>query len=130
MSLRIRLKETLANKDLTPYKLSQGTGISQTTIGRLLKEETNPNRSTIDIIARFLKVNTDWLMTGEGNQNEFVDKNHLMQEPSATYMSDDMVAEYIIENHDRLMQNKKFAIWIRSVQLEAQHEVLKRSMEK
>lgn len=68
MKIGVRLKEITDSKSITPYKLSKLTNISQATIGRILKDETIPNRSTIYIIANALQVDGEWLMTGKGEK--------------------------------------------------------------
>jgi transcriptional regulator with XRE-family HTH domain len=65
-SIGERIKRSMDNKGLTPYKLHKETKISQSTIGRILKNENDPNRSTIDAISKALGVNSDWIQTGEG----------------------------------------------------------------
>lgn len=61
-----RLKEVIDYKGLSPYKLHVGTKISQSTIGRIIKDEGTPNKSTLLTIADFLNVNLEWLLNGVG----------------------------------------------------------------
>ncbi|WP_194141063.1 XRE family transcriptional regulator [Flavobacterium hungaricum] len=65
-SIGERIKQSMENKGFTPYKLHKLTSVSQSTIGRILKNENEPNRSTIEAISKVLEVNPDWITTGEG----------------------------------------------------------------
>ena len=65
MTVGARLKISMDNKELTPYKLHKGTGVSQSTIGRILKDESVSNRSTLQSLSDFLEVDVEWLMKGE-----------------------------------------------------------------
>lgn len=52
-----RIRKLMMERDLTPYKVSKATGISQSTIGRILKGESEPNRSTLVLLEDFLDLN-------------------------------------------------------------------------
>lgn len=63
-----RLKKLIDNKGVTPYYLSQATGVSQATISRLRSDATaKPSISTNKKIADYFNVDTDWLLTGKGD---------------------------------------------------------------
>lgn len=63
-----RLENLINKTGITPYYLSQATGVSQATISRLRSDETaKPSISTNKKIANYFKVNTDWLLHGKGN---------------------------------------------------------------
>lgn len=66
MSIGERLFKVLNVKGVTAYKLNVLTKISQSTIGRILKNESVPNRSTLSEIAKALDINADWLEFGTG----------------------------------------------------------------
>lgn len=79
--------ENLINKiGITPYYLSQATGVSQATISRLRSDETvKPSISTNKKIANYFNVNADWLLHGKGNmlsdsafQNVNGNNNHVV----------------------------------------------------
>lgn len=65
-----RIQQSMENKGFTPYKLHKLTKVSQSTIGRILKNENDPNRSTIEAISKALEVNPDWISTGEGVKDQ------------------------------------------------------------
>ena len=80
-----RLENLINKTGITPYYLSQATGVSQATISRLRSDETvKPSISTNKKIANYFKVNTDWLLYGKGNmlsdsasQNVNGNNNHI-----------------------------------------------------
>ena len=74
-----RLGKYMSDNEITPYKLYQLSKVSQSTIGRILKEG-KANRSTLTAICDALGVNVDWLETGTGD----VGKN-MVNEPSTVY---------------------------------------------
>ncbi|MCZ2480052.1 XRE family transcriptional regulator [Aquirufa nivalisilvae] len=62
-----RIAELLIQNGLSRYQLSKMTGLSEPGIGKIILKNSKPNRSTIIKIADALKVNSDWLLTGEGS---------------------------------------------------------------
>lgn len=66
MDVGERLKKAMEYAGFSAYKLNKETKISQSTIGRILKNESEPNRSTLLPISSALGVDVDWLLTGEG----------------------------------------------------------------
>lgn len=67
MSIGERLKQVIDNKGITPYELSMRTAISQATLSRIIANVTSkPSLKTIDTLAKYLQINRDWLLTGEG----------------------------------------------------------------
>jgi len=61
-----RLKNILDNRGISSYKVSKDTKISRATMGNYLKGETEPNKANIKLIADYLDVDSDWLLTGKG----------------------------------------------------------------
>lgn len=64
-----RVVKLLNNNNITPYRLSKETGVTQSTLSRFLndhdgKVEMQPE--TINRIAKYFKVSAHWLSTGEG----------------------------------------------------------------
>lgn len=69
--LNERLKSALDSLEWSPYRLSQKSGISETTIARLLKSDSaNPNESTILSLSKALDVSFEWLFYGNGEMNK------------------------------------------------------------
>lgn len=69
-----RLEKLIGNKGVTPYYLSQETGVSQATISRLRSDETaKPSIATNKKIANYFNVSADWLLTGN-SESDFVNE--------------------------------------------------------
>lgn len=63
-----RLAYLLESKKITPYQLSVGTGISESTISRILSKKTKKlQKPTITLLANYLQVKKEWLLTGDGD---------------------------------------------------------------
>lgn len=63
-----RLAYLLESKKITPYQLSVGTGISESTISRILSQKTKKLQTpTITLLANYLQVKKEWLLTGDGD---------------------------------------------------------------
>ncbi|KQS34017.1 helix-turn-helix domain-containing protein [Dyadobacter sp. Leaf189] len=63
-----RLEYAIKHQHSTNYAVSKHTGISQSTIGRIIKNEGKTyNRSTIATICKYLQISETWLHSGEGD---------------------------------------------------------------
>lgn len=81
MDLVDRLKYIIDIKGLTSYKISIDTGINESVLSRLLNKKTKkPHGNTIKLLANYLHVSENWLLTGEGEmQNTSKNKNEAIQ---------------------------------------------------
>jgi len=68
MSIGKRLKDVMNSSDSTAYKLNKATGISQSTISRILKDEGTPNRTTLTTICDYYGIQIEWLLSGTGQK--------------------------------------------------------------
>lgn len=67
-SLRQRLRLLLVSKGISITKVANACGIRQNTLSRQLSGESSISSSTLlSIIGYFHDVNSDWLLTGEGD---------------------------------------------------------------
>lgn len=60
-----RFSELCSNAGITPYRFSSMTGIGQSTIAMWKKNGAIPHGETLQKIADFFSVSTDYLLTGE-----------------------------------------------------------------
>lgn len=67
-TIATRLAKAMEIRGFTNYRLAKQSGVSEPTIGRLLKLEANqkPNESTILTLVRALNINKEWLLEGKG----------------------------------------------------------------
>lgn len=68
-----RLIEAMALKQVSRYKLSKDCGLSPTTVTNWIAGHTVPDKTKIEIVSKYLEVNTEWLITGNGEK--FINKN-------------------------------------------------------
>ncbi len=65
-----RLRYIIDKKGLTPYRVSKKTGVSQSTLSRILNKNSAPNESNLKALVDFLEVTEEWLLTGEESSSE------------------------------------------------------------
>lgn len=65
MSIGLRLKQLLEKKGLTAYMFAEETGISQSTLSRILNKDTKPNASNLKVISDYFQIDKTWLLTGQ-----------------------------------------------------------------
>ncbi len=70
-----RLLEVLKTLNIDTNEAANRTGLSYTTMHRIITSANNPNKSTLKSIANGLKLNYDWLLTGKGKMFNEAPKN-------------------------------------------------------
>lgn len=67
MNISERIKELADKEKVSMYTISKETGISQSTLSRLINGKTeNISRRALKILADYFRVGFDWLLTGDG----------------------------------------------------------------
>lgn len=67
MNTSQRVKELIEEKSVTPYEVSAKTGVSQSTLSRILNNSTAKlSIKNAGLLAKYFDVNADWLATGKG----------------------------------------------------------------
>lgn len=66
-----RLNEAIRYRNVSSYKISKGTNISQATLSKYRTKDIKPNAPITKLLADYLKVNYSWLMYGEGDMIMF-----------------------------------------------------------
>ena len=64
MELGDRFKKLLEDKGLTAYMFSQETGISNSTLSRILNSNSKPNGNNLQIILDYFCIDKTWFLTG------------------------------------------------------------------
>lgn len=59
-----RLKKLIEDKGLTPYELSEKTGIAQSTLSRIINKNSKPNIKNGEILANYFKISKSFLING------------------------------------------------------------------
>ena len=81
MNFSQRLKELRSDKGLTQDKLSEKTGLSHGCIAMLELEKRAPTAQTLNILADFFEVSTDYLL---GREDDFGNINVSSSAPALT----------------------------------------------
>ncbi|MCE6992073.1 helix-turn-helix domain-containing protein [Dyadobacter sp. CY323] len=95
-----RISELMAGNKVTAYSLSKMSGLSESTLSRIIRDLSTPSITSIILIAKALSVSSKWLRTGEGpiygdvddeviesdeEKNRFADRlNHLLTKKRLT----------------------------------------------
>lgn len=133
-SLGGRLSHIMERKGLTAYKVSQDTGISQSNLSRLKKENQKPNHTTLEILANYLQVNKAWLLKGEGSIELTPELNQAQNTlKSTTYyhdkfgaLTDEDLRVLFMVNHDRLLKvSAEYRNFIAMIEAKAKEDYLK-----
>ena len=88
-TLKDRLQWLIDREGVTRYRLSQATGISQSTFTRILSDEegqTTMIRRNIDKVASYFEVSSKWLETGRDDSLQALEENtpHQLTEEELT----------------------------------------------
>ncbi|TCB50994.1 helix-turn-helix domain-containing protein [Acinetobacter sp. ANC 4779] len=65
MSFHLRLQEKLKEKGYKPADLARATEVSGVAVGKWIHGDSQPKAGKLKLIARFLGVSDDWLLTGK-----------------------------------------------------------------
>lgn len=64
-----RLSQALKAKQMSAYTLAKQVGISESTISRILRNQSVPTIATLTLISRALDINAQWLKDGIGSKD-------------------------------------------------------------
>lgn len=93
-----RLKELMEEKNITFYKLSKETGITESAFSVWKKDKLkNPQKETVNKISKFFNVSPDYLIgkTDERNiLNVEIEKDITLNEPKEEYITEKDIELY------------------------------------
>lgn len=98
-----RFEELLLDKGVTAYKVSKATGITTTTLTNWKKGKYVPKADKLQLIADYFGVTLDYLMNGDGIENEFNPK----QAELDLRISQDLELKSAIEKYYSLSEKKR-----------------------
>lgn len=81
MKIGEKLRKLLEKQGITPYMLADYTGISQSTISRIINKNSKPNASTLKLLANYFKIDPLFLLS----DSEIIHEENLLNEPSSLY---------------------------------------------
>lgn len=67
MSFHERLQQKMAENGVTPASLARAASVSSVAAGKWFHGESEPKAAKLKLIANFLGVTDDWLLTGKGS---------------------------------------------------------------
>ena len=98
MTFGERLRQVIENKGITPYQLSAKTNVSQATLSRILANSTTkPSIKTVEVIADYLQISREWLLTGNGDMHTKSESDASLSELLAVIASQQRTIENLSE---------------------------------
>ena len=79
MSFHARLKQKMEEKGVTPAALARAASVSPVAAGKWVHGESEPKATKLKLIADFLGVTDDWLLTGKGSPSKLDNNIDLSQ---------------------------------------------------
>lgn len=89
MSFSDRLKEAISVRGYTQERLASEAKITQSYISRMIKGQKEPSERLLDSLSAILKVNVEWLKTGEGPMESEPTLEEALARLSAEVMMDE-----------------------------------------
>lgn len=72
MTLSERVKKLIEDKGVTPYEVSVKTGVSQSTLSRVLNENTlKLSLKNTEMLAKYFNVSEEWISSGNDNNSTY-----------------------------------------------------------
>lgn len=97
MTFGERLRQVIESRGITPYQLSVKTNVSQATLSRIFANSTTrPSIKTVEILADYLQISREWLLTGNGDM-------HAEMKPAPDASLSDLLA--VIASQQRTIEN-------------------------
>lgn len=91
MGISVRIKELMERKGVSAYNVSNDTGVSQSTLSRVLNKDTKLNASNLKVLAEYFNVDQSWLITGDEEFSPKV-KDNLFKENITGYYYPNVIA--------------------------------------
>lgn len=79
MSFHKRLQQKMEEKGVTPAALARAASVSSVAAGKWFHGESEPKAGKLKLIAEFLGVTDDWLLTGKGSPSKLDNNIDLSQ---------------------------------------------------
>ena len=88
-----RLHELMKEKDSTTYSLGDVVYLSSSAISRYINAKMKPKRTTVEVLAKYFNVNSDWLM-GINDERSFYSSNEKLEnnQDKRPILSDDQIS--------------------------------------
>lgn len=90
-SIGERLEYLIDKKGITAYELSSSTGISQSTLSRIIHKGSKPNLKNSETLAKYFQITKEWLINGS-IEKEDLNENTVVNEPSSEYLKSESLS--------------------------------------
>jgi len=108
MTFGERLRQVIENKGITPYQLSAKTNVSQATLSRILANSTTkPSIKTVEVIADYLQISREWLLTGNGDMHTKSESDASLSDLLAVIASQQRTIENLSETIKNLTSKNR-----------------------
>lgn len=93
-----RLAELMEEKQITAYRLSQETGITQATLSRWKSGKNSPSSETLKILAKYFHVSADYLLGNTSEPYFYLDNERIINDINSYDDEDEKDENLIILN--------------------------------
>jgi transcriptional regulator with XRE-family HTH domain len=83
-----RLEYLIEKKGITAYELSSNTGISQSTLSRIIHKGSKPNLKNSETLAKYFQITKEWLINGSSRNDEPI----ILNEPNSNYLQSESLS--------------------------------------
>jgi transcriptional regulator with XRE-family HTH domain len=90
-SIGKRLEYLIEKKGITAYELSSSTGISQSTLSRIINKGSKPNLKNSEALAKYFHITKDWLINGSSEKEDSSQYTEV-NEPSSNYLKSESLS--------------------------------------
>lgn len=125
MSTVKRLKQYLDYKGITNQNYEIEVGFSNGAFGTQLRNDKNIGSDKLEnTLKSFPDLSAEWLLTGVGKMikedTSLQDSKLILREPESNYSTNTFsnhndLANYIMDNEEELMKNKRFSTWHKGI---------------
>lgn len=93
-----RLAELMEEKQITAYRLSQETGITQATLSRWKSGKNSPSSETLKILAKYFHVSANYLLGNTSEPYFYLDNERIINDINSYDDEDEKDENLIILN--------------------------------
>lgn len=90
-SIGKRLEHLIDKKGITAYELSSSTGISQSTLSRIIHKGSKPNLKNSESLAKYFQITKDWLINGS-IEKEDLNQFTIVNESNSEYVKSESLS--------------------------------------
>lgn len=101
-----RLTYVFGEKEISNYRIAKDLNIGKSTISNYLNNSTKPDSSKLDAICKYLNINKQWLLTGEGEVFDDHTEDHVITKKNQDIVTIPSEAWEVIKNQAECLKIK------------------------